>query len=288
MDSRTCSRAFAAGLASDYRRTIANFLALQTWGDERATRGTARAAREPRRPRRTRSARARGGAADPARRRPARRRCRESPCRRWCWPANTTASRRPRRDASWRRACRPRDSSRSPRRDTRRSCRTRSRCCSDVSRSSSFMAPPGSPRRCAVAATGGRAPAAPPAPAAATQDEFELDGRRVRGLVLAGGRRLRRGGGAAVAGTDRTAGAAGCAADAARPGARPRCGHGPGDDRAEAALPAQPRRGRRPGARHAARGASAADPAAALRPRGRRRRRTAARRRRVPTWSSPA
>jgi malonyl-CoA O-methyltransferase len=28
---------FAAGLAGDYRRTIANFLALQTWGDERAT-----------------------------------------------------------------------------------------------------------------------------------------------------------------------------------------------------------------------------------------------------------
>ena len=27
---------FAAGLAGDYRRTIANFLALQTWGDERA------------------------------------------------------------------------------------------------------------------------------------------------------------------------------------------------------------------------------------------------------------
>jgi malonyl-CoA O-methyltransferase len=28
---------FAAGLAGDYRRTIANFLALQTWGDEHAT-----------------------------------------------------------------------------------------------------------------------------------------------------------------------------------------------------------------------------------------------------------
>jgi malonyl-CoA O-methyltransferase len=28
---------FAAGLAGDYRRTLANFLALQTWGDERAT-----------------------------------------------------------------------------------------------------------------------------------------------------------------------------------------------------------------------------------------------------------
>jgi malonyl-CoA O-methyltransferase len=28
---------FAAGLANDYRRTIANFLALQAWGDERAT-----------------------------------------------------------------------------------------------------------------------------------------------------------------------------------------------------------------------------------------------------------
>jgi malonyl-CoA O-methyltransferase len=28
---------FAAGLAGDYRRTIANFLALQTWGDENAT-----------------------------------------------------------------------------------------------------------------------------------------------------------------------------------------------------------------------------------------------------------
>jgi malonyl-CoA O-methyltransferase len=28
---------FAAGLASDYRRTITNFLALQTWGDENAT-----------------------------------------------------------------------------------------------------------------------------------------------------------------------------------------------------------------------------------------------------------
>ena len=28
---------FAAGLARDYRRTIANFLALQTWGDERAS-----------------------------------------------------------------------------------------------------------------------------------------------------------------------------------------------------------------------------------------------------------
>jgi malonyl-CoA O-methyltransferase len=28
---------FAAGLSSDYRRTIANFLALQAWGDERAT-----------------------------------------------------------------------------------------------------------------------------------------------------------------------------------------------------------------------------------------------------------
>ncbi|HEX9207895.1 MAG TPA: pimeloyl-ACP methyl ester esterase BioH [Steroidobacteraceae bacterium] len=28
---------FAAGLAGDYRRTIANFLALQTWGDERAS-----------------------------------------------------------------------------------------------------------------------------------------------------------------------------------------------------------------------------------------------------------
>lgn len=28
---------FAAGLANDYRRTIANFLALQTWGDERAS-----------------------------------------------------------------------------------------------------------------------------------------------------------------------------------------------------------------------------------------------------------
>jgi malonyl-CoA O-methyltransferase len=28
---------FAAGLATDYRRTISNFLALQTWGDERAT-----------------------------------------------------------------------------------------------------------------------------------------------------------------------------------------------------------------------------------------------------------
>ena len=28
---------FASGLASDYRRTIANFLALQTWGDERAS-----------------------------------------------------------------------------------------------------------------------------------------------------------------------------------------------------------------------------------------------------------
>jgi malonyl-CoA O-methyltransferase len=28
---------FAAGLAADYRRTIANFLALQTWGDEHAT-----------------------------------------------------------------------------------------------------------------------------------------------------------------------------------------------------------------------------------------------------------
>ncbi|HXW09552.1 MAG TPA: pimeloyl-ACP methyl ester esterase BioH [Steroidobacteraceae bacterium] len=28
---------FAAGLAGDYRRTVANFLALQTWGDEHAT-----------------------------------------------------------------------------------------------------------------------------------------------------------------------------------------------------------------------------------------------------------
>jgi malonyl-CoA O-methyltransferase len=28
---------FAAGLATDYRRTLANFLALQTWGDERAS-----------------------------------------------------------------------------------------------------------------------------------------------------------------------------------------------------------------------------------------------------------
>lgn len=28
---------FAAGLAGDYRRTLANFLALQTWGDENAT-----------------------------------------------------------------------------------------------------------------------------------------------------------------------------------------------------------------------------------------------------------
>ena len=30
-------KGFAAGLAGDYRRTIANFLALQTWGDEHAT-----------------------------------------------------------------------------------------------------------------------------------------------------------------------------------------------------------------------------------------------------------
>ena len=35
--SRPCCRVSRPGLAGDYRRTIANFLALQTWGDERAT-----------------------------------------------------------------------------------------------------------------------------------------------------------------------------------------------------------------------------------------------------------
>ena len=118
---------FAAGLAGDYRRTLSNFLALQTWGDENATqalrslRANLDAHGEP-------DPQALTAGLDILRTADLREALSAIAIPHWSSPASTIASRRWRRDVNWRRGCRPPVSSRCRRQGTRRSCRTRRRC----------------------------------------------------------------------------------------------------------------------------------------------------------------
>lgn len=168
---------FAAGLAGDYRRTIANFLALQTWGDEHATQAL----------RALRASLDAHGEPDPLALAAGLRILRDADLRATlpgiALPTLVLAGEHDRITpaAAGRELATRLPAARFveiPRAGHAPFLSHAEQVLQEVTRFLSFLTPSGSPVA-ARPAPSAVAPSARPAPAAATQDEFELDGRRV-------------------------------------------------------------------------------------------------------------